>query len=98
MIGELINRRESAARVTVEVDVTARGVLFPDSVIGRKTGEDKVHVVVCGCRSLSVCCHGIDVEIYIQYFLLSTSRYSAGSCSVILALGPGTLSSLPSLQ
>lgn len=61
MIGELIDRRESATRVTIEVDVAARRVLFPDSVVGRKTGEDEVHIVVCGYILSSACCQYMDV-------------------------------------
>jgi hypothetical protein len=101
MVDELISRRESTARVTVEVKVTARRVLFPDSVVDRETGEDQVHLKDFGCivvSLLSAIC-SMCINCNIQYFLLSSSRYSAGfSCCVILEFVPGTLSALPSLQ
>jgi hypothetical protein len=99
MVDELISRRESAARVTVEVQVTARRILFPDGVVEGKASEDQVHLKDLGCivvSLLSIVCISV---AYIQYFLLSSSRYSVrSSCCVILEFVPGTLSALPSLQ
>ena len=49
MIDELINRRESATRMTVKVKVTARRVLFPDGVVDRETGKDQVDLIDFCC-------------------------------------------------
>jgi hypothetical protein len=54
MVDELIDRGESAARMTVEVKVLAWRVLFPDSVVDRETGEDQVYFVLFGCSVVSL--------------------------------------------
>jgi len=50
VVNTLVDRWKSSAWVAIEVDVFARGVLFPDRVIDRKTSKDQLHFIDVRCR------------------------------------------------